>query len=591
MKKLIKKILACALVCVMLFMVTPAAYAYTIEEAEEFSSLYQKRITTFAESISATDDEAINVINLNLLCKNIADSGYDLCYVFSGASNEEEGCAFVENCLYKYYAAQMPDKLGWYLINDTEVLTLAEGCENGIITLKGEEGKIIRRFLNAPLLAEFAEVDENSMQNFLDLKSFLSKNHAYSEDFKAEFAGTVDEFEVVTYENVVFGQAYEETVGDYVYSAKVCQFPYGLGVYAIKDEEVFTLSEAFEKEINLEKVNELLRGSNISVSEAKEIPSEYTEPTISTEPETMPVASESVTETVPSEVPDYSKFSGEIRQKFPSMKDNESATVLLYLAYNEGYTDEEADRDTKVVYEERESDNKAFLNRYGFAEDDIYYVSKYRRRVAVNASKAQLERFWCDSEVKSITDFKMDLGLSSGVTGADIEYALDEHMLEKNAVDAAGAYLENIGESNGIPLLQYTILPTCDEVRNIRIQNYIFVSHGINATYHLGFFAYAEGKLVPFEEVLKQELVNIDDAAKVFKTAYKIENLGDMNDDGTVNIKDVTLFQKALAGLVQMPKITMDFEDTIDYDITDFNGDGKLNIRDATAIQKFIAKM
>mgnify|MGYP003289511191 CR=1 FL=1 len=596
MRNLSKKSLACILVCVMVcLMITPAVSAYTLKDAESLSDYYAKRINVFAEAYGATSDEAINAVDLKVLCENVAEGGYDLCYVYSGVSSEEEGYEIVENCLFKFYAAQKPYKLGLYLINNTEALTLSEGCEKGIITLNGEEGKFIRRLINAPLLAEFAEVNENSKQNYLYLMDFLAKNKAYSTDFKADFVGTADEFEVVVYENIQFGENFEEIIGGYTYSNKVCQYPYGLGVYALKGDEVLTLGEAFEKGIDLEKVNELLKKSNITVSEAEGIPTEATEPaTSATEPSTsvtMPDATVPATEPAPTEAPDYSKFYGEIYSKFPEMKDGDSATVLLYLDYDESYADDEGDMNKESVYAAREAANKDFLQRYDFDEKDIYFVSKYRRQVVVNATKAQLTRFWCDSEVNNITDFEMDLGLSSGVTGADVQYSLEEYLADKGFIDGAGTYLINAGESNGIPLVRYTILPTADEARALRYQNYIFISNAHHAAYHLGFFAVVDGKFVTFEEALEMDIIGIDDAAKVFIAAYKIENLGDMNNDGEVNIKDVTLLQKALVGLENTPKITMDCEDFRDIDVTDFNADGKLDIRDVTAIQKFIAKM
>ncbi len=606
------KVLSVFLVIILVFSsLSLTASAYTLLEAEGLSEYYAKHINLFAEKYGATDDEAINAIDLKVLCENVAPGGYYLCYVYGGVSIEEEGYAFVENCMFKYNAAQNPYNLGWYLINDAEVLTLAEACEKGIVTLSGEEGKLIKRCLNAPLVAEFAEVNESSEQSFFDLMNYLNRNNAYSEEHKADFVGTADEFEVVIYENTLFGKAFEETIDGYSYVAKVGQYPYGLGVYAIKDGEVLTLNEAFQKGIDLEKVNELLKGSNVTVSEGEEITTEATEPletqpqestgdepateptepaTYTTTASTEPTESAPATEPDPTEAPDYSKFYGEIYEKFPTMKDGETATVYLYLKITKGnvYDVDESEQD--ALFKEREADNKAFLWRYNFDEEDILYVSKYHRQVAVNATKAQLVRLWCDSEVNSITDFEMDLGLSNGMTGADVKYALDDYMAKEKVIDSAGAYLITAGESNGIPLLKYTILPTADEVFYVRLGNYLF-SATWNFTYYLGFFAVIDGEFIPFEAAWKNGDISLEDGAEIYDAAKRIENLGDMNGDGEVNIKDATLLQKALVHLEEMPKITMDFEDFKDIDVTDFNGDGALNIRDVTAIQKFIAKM
>lgn len=59
--------------------------------------------------------------------------------------------------------------------------------------------------------------------------------------------------------------------------------------------------------------------------------------------------------------------------------------------------------------------------------------------------------------------------------------------------------------------------------------------------------------------------------------------LGDVNKDGTIDINDVTLLQKALAELEKL-----DEAQTLAADVT---GDGNLTIDDATTIQKFLAEI
>jgi hypothetical protein len=57
--------------------------------------------------------------------------------------------------------------------------------------------------------------------------------------------------------------------------------------------------------------------------------------------------------------------------------------------------------------------------------------------------------------------------------------------------------------------------------------------------------------------------------------------LGDVNGDGKVTVKDVSLLKRFVAGLVT--------EDDIILVNSDLNGDGKQNAKDITAIKKFIA--
>ena len=281
---------------------------------------------------------------------------------------------------------------------------------------------------------------------------------------------------------------------------------------------------------------------------------------------------------------DYSKLNGEIYEKFESMQEGDKTSVLLYLSYDN------TENSTEGFYKDIEAANNDFLGRYpSIAVENVYYISKYKRQIAVSVDKYELSRFLNDSEVISITDFNQELELSSGITGADVQYAVDEYLNASGNIDLVGAYPQNIGESNGIPLICFRMLPTTDEVKYIRIKNYVFVAHGCNALYDLGYYALIDGKLETFENALRTTHINLDEAAEVYGDAYKIQCLGDMDLSGKTDIRDVTLLQKALAGLEPMPEITMDFEDKRGYDVTDYDGDGKVNIRDATAMQKHLA--
>ena len=59
------------------------------------------------------------------------------------------------------------------------------------------------------------------------------------------------------------------------------------------------------------------------------------------------------------------------------------------------------------------------------------------------------------------------------------------------------------------------------------------------------------------------------------------ELIGDVNQDQKVNVKDATLIQKYVAGLIYVDSKILAFADV--------NGDNKVNIKDATAIQKYVA--
>jgi len=68
-----------------------------------------------------------------------------------------------------------------------------------------------------------------------------------------------------------------------------------------------------------------------------------------------------------------------------------------------------------------------------------------------------------------------------------------------------------------------------------------------------------------------------------FPLDIPVKILGDINEDGKLTIKDVTLLQKIIAKVLILPPEK--------FNQADFNGDGSINIKDVTAIQKKIAKI
>ncbi len=223
----------------------------------------------FVKTFFADDEEARELADVKVLCENVSESGYDLCFVFSGYSLEEEGAAAVEGYLYKYYSAQRPYALGYYLINETEALTLEQACGEGIVTLKGDEGKVLREYLNALLLAVFENDSDTSMELYYSLMNYLAANNAYTEDVTMRFAGTVDEYNIALYNNSIGEGEYTETIGGFAYTVKGKSAPFGLGIYAANKNEVLTLKEAYDRGLDLAMVNPLLEDCGVSVCEAE----------------------------------------------------------------------------------------------------------------------------------------------------------------------------------------------------------------------------------------------------------------------------------------------------------------------------------
>lgn len=67
----------------------------------------------------------------------------------------------------------------------------------------------------------------------------------------------------------------------------------------------------------------------------------------------------------------------------------------------------------------------------------------------------------------------------------------------------------------------------------------------------------------------------------VVTTATAEFELGDVNGDGKLNIRDATAIQKHLAKIATLSDEVLP--------VADYNADGKVNVKDATAIQKKIA--
>ncbi len=78
-------------------------------------------------------------------------------------------------------------------------------------------------------------------------------------------------------------------------------------------------------------------------------------------------------------------------------------------------------------------------------------------------------------------------------------------------------------------------------------------------------------------------------AALVEEGYWQIGRRGDMDCNGKLDIKDVTIFQKRLAGLEYMYEHPKEMNGYLYIVMTDFNIDGRRNISDATAMQKKIA--
>lgn len=115
---------------------------------------------------------------------------------------------------------------------------------------------------------------------------------------------------------------------------------------------------------------------------------------------------------------------------------------------------------------------------------------------------------------------------------------------------------------------------------------YIMYETSTSTPAPFGYFVYipATNRLYSIIEAYE---MGVEGVETLFENKILGEMMGDANNDEKLNIRDATIIQKDLAGMVD---IYYYFNDkTYAGKVSDFNGDDKLSIRDATAIQKYLA--
>ena len=117
------------------------------------------------------------------------------------------------------------------------------------------------------------------------------------------------------------------------------------------------------------------------------------------------------------------------------------------------------------------------------------------------------------------------------------------------------------------------------------IGEYVVVT-GPCSPYIYGYHIYvpAEDKVYTLEEAYNTGIDGIEEALK--NLTFEVALLGDSDRNYKLDIKDVTMIQKKIAG-IKVPQPQYPFTES--WYIDDFNRDGERNIKDATAIQKKIA--
>lgn len=117
--------------------------------------------------------------------------------------------------------------------------------------------------------------------------------------------------------------------------------------------------------------------------------------------------------------------------------------------------------------------------------------------------------------------------------------------------------------------------------------------------YPLGIYIYTpeERTIYNLSEAYIKDIKGVRAMVEDFDVEYAgVRIIGDVDEDGKLSIKDATLIQKKLAGIVEVyDSISLiyreEYNTSFCYSYADFNRDIKVNIKDATAIQKCLAKI
>lgn len=153
-----------------------------------------------------------------------------------------------------------------------------------------------------------------------------------------------------------------------------------------------------------------------------------------------------------------------------------------------------------------------------------------------------------------------------------------------------------IGSVDGSATADYVIVEcykdyvTSKDGLRLIMDGMVFVSDYDHRPYSLSYFVFApeSSQILTVEEAIK----TIPNISGILLKSGICRMLGDANNDGELNIRDVTAIQKKLARVVILDdEYNYGFSGTeklIGY-YSDYNCDDKLNIKDATAIQRFLA--
>lgn len=236
------------------------------------------------------------------------------------------------------------------------------------------------------------------------------------------------------------------------------------------------------------------------------------------------------------------------------------------------------------------SDDEAILTAYESAKTDITVPATL---AGVPVTTISTDAFKGNEAIKSITlasgvNVVSDFAFAGCTSLENVQFAADNTYIGKY-VFADCTAIKNVCLPEGVVTIDECAFGYVSDGEGGYVASESFHIYGaINSTAQ----EYCEANGIQFRFGLLKEVASGDIVMgmnyveKSYETGDKyhmINILGDVNDDGFVNIKDATQIQKASAGIEDLDKAT-------EY-LADVNFDGRYNVKDATQIQKYVASI
>lgn len=122
------------------------------------------------------------------------------------------------------------------------------------------------------------------------------------------------------------------------------------------------------------------------------------------------------------------------------------------------------------------------------------------------------------------------------------------------------------------------------------IGNYFFESANYDQPYPLRIYAVKGDEVLTLEEAYNNKIINIDDVVPLLPlSGTSCYPLGDMDQDGKIELKDIITMQKAVAQVLAVTSLPSGNYGINPSLLADLNHDGKITVADVLLAQRILA--